>query len=451
VPDVQLDQDQILSRLLAAENNAADSLTLVPSENRLSAFASLPFILDSYNRYFFNTTLSEDEWLFPGGVDFGAIETEVTLPLARELLNAPFINVRPLSGLSAMILTLSALGGSSGEPVLHLNEDQGGHYATASIIDRLGLRPIAISGISPNSIDLDRLSHTIASENPLLLYIDQANAIFPIQIKEICEAARTSKPNILIHVDISHWMGLILGRHMPNPLDLGADSIGGSTHKSFPGPQKGLLATRRKDLDRRFADSQFYLISSHHLAASISLGLALWEFREYEGDRYAAEIINNARHLGVALNERGFYVHGEEVGFTKTHQLWVQTEPLGIPTRVAAERLRRNGLRVNFLPNLPGLSTPTLRLGLSEITRLGLEPSHMIVLADLMASSVKPFHHQQRAAVKHLIAMGCRRYTAPLTESDLSRFLACSEEVLASDSTPSPRFGERPHSVRTHH
>lgn len=446
--DVQLNQAQLLSRLSVAEKRAADALTLVPSENRLSAFARLPFVLDAYNRYFFNTTLDEEEWLFPGGIDYGVLETDVTLPLAREMLDAPFVNVRPLSGLSAMVLALSALGGEGGARILHLHENIGGHYATGNVISRLGLNPIAVSGSTP--LDLDLLCRTINTEHPQLLYVDQANAIIPIGVEGIVQAARAAKPDILIHVDISHWMGLVIGRQMRNPLDLGADSIGGSTHKSFPGPQKGLIATRREDLAQRFADAQYYLISSHHLAASISLGLALWEFREHQGTQYATQVVENARQLGAALYERGFYVHGRGAGFTNTHQLWVQAEPLGVPTTVAAARLRRDGIRANYLPSLPGLPAPTLRLGLSEITRLGIGPRHIDPLADLMLGSVRSTR-KRTGAVKSLVSQCTPKYAAAFTSRDLSSFLARFEKVRDSNSTLDTRSGGRSQMARPPH
>lgn len=423
MPEAPFTVQQLLARLEMAERRAASSLTLVPSENRLSTFARVPFLLDSYNRYFFNTELDDDSWLFPGGIDYGSFEVEVTLPLAREMLDAFYVNTRPLSGLSAMLLALGALSGGVGGSVFHLHENHGGHYATESVIRRLGLTPIAMTGSTPHTVDLDRLSCEIRAEKPRVLYVDQANALFPLRIDDICRAARDASPEVIIHVDISHWLGLILGGQMQNPLDLGADSIGGSTHKSFPGPQKGLIATRRDDLARQVADTQYYLISSHHFAAAISLGLALWEFREHQGARYASEVIANARRLGIALSGRGFRVHGESMGYTNTHQLWVQAEPLGVDTSIAAARLNGDGIRVNHLPELPGVPEPALRLGLSEVTRRGLSTNDMPALADAMLESVT-LHPARRGNVDGLISRCSEPYAAEMTDRELFRFLS---------------------------
>lgn len=123
-------------------------------------------------------------------------------------------------------------------------------------------------------------------------------------ISAIAHAARQASPGTRVHADVSHWMCLTLGGALPNPLDAGADSFGGSTHKTFPGPQKGLIATNDPQIARLLHDAQPHVISSHHYGATCALGLALAVFTE-RCPGYPRTIITNARALGTRLADKG--------------------------------------------------------------------------------------------------------------------------------------------------
>src|SRR5207244_2139208 len=97
-----------------------------------------------------------------------------------------------------------------------------------------------------------------------------------------------------------------------------------------PGPQKAIVATNREDLFRELGRAQFEMISSHHFAETISLGLALLEFKECGGDRYAAALVRNTRELGRRLHDRGLAVEAANRGFSCGHQLWIRTALSGV-------------------------------------------------------------------------------------------------------------------------
>ncbi|WP_395971438.1 hypothetical protein WH390_14620 (plasmid) [Candidatus Arsenophonus nilaparvatae] len=52
---------------------------------------------------------------------------------------------------------------------------------------------------------------------------------------------KNSFSDTVITYDISHTLGLIVGKQLINPITQGVDIIHGSTHKTFPGPQKGII------------------------------------------------------------------------------------------------------------------------------------------------------------------------------------------------------------------
>lgn len=382
-----MDVSGALQLIAGHERAAARTLTMIPSENMLPALARLPLLSDLYCRYFFNDAEDPGDWRFPSARDAAALETQLTIPLLRRLSGAEHVNVRPISGLSAMTLVLAALGGPPGSPVAVLSPGQGGHYATASLATRLGLHPVLVTGPDPHNVDLQQLDDLLRQHRPPLLYLDQSHGLAPFDTAAIVRTTRRASPCTRVHADVSHWMGLTLGGALPGPLTAGADSFGGSTHKTFPGPQKGIIATNDPEIDRLLRATQPYVISSHHYGATCALGLALALFAQ-RCPSYPKTIVANARALGTHLEAEGIPPEGARFGYSQGHQLWIRTATHDITAAEAAGRLHDAGLRVNFLTDLPGIDEPALRLGVNEATWLGLTPNDTPELAAIIAAAI---------------------------------------------------------------
>jgi glycine hydroxymethyltransferase len=379
--------EEALGLIIAHEKTAARTLVMIPSESMLPPLARLPLASDLYCRYFFNDTEDPGNWRFPAARDAAALETRLTIPLLRQLACARHVNVRPLSGLSAMTLVLAALGGPPGSPVALLDPGLGGHCATAALAARLGLRPVLVTGASPHAPDLCQLRDILRQHRPPLLSLDQAHGLAPFDVAAITATAREASPQTRIHADVSHWMGLTLGGALPNPLEAGASSFGGSTHKTFPGPQKGIIATSDDEVARLLRQAQPHVISSHHYGATCALGLALALFAG-SCPAYPRAVIDCARALGTSLAGQGLPPEGAAFGYSRGHQLWLRTAPHGIPAADAAGRLYDAGIRVNFLDDLPGIAGPALRIGVNEAAWLGLQPGDAPELAAIMADAI---------------------------------------------------------------
>jgi glycine hydroxymethyltransferase len=133
------------------------------------------------------------------------------------------------------------------------------------------------------------------------------------------------------------------------------------------------------------------LTSNHHLHNVAGLAIALAEFKKF-GKEYAGQIIKNSKSLGQALYERGFNVLGEEKGFTESHTLLVDItnfqDSIGLGRDIEG-RLEKAGiiLNRNLLPwdvseGRNYLNPGGIRLGTSELTRIGMKESEMKVVAD---------------------------------------------------------------------
>ncbi|MEU5255549.1 hypothetical protein ACF1AO_16845 [Streptomyces longwoodensis] len=389
MPRTALTLDDVLRLLTEHEEDAARTLNMVPSENATSGLAKLPLLLDAYHRYFFNETGDEARWHFRGAERLRRLETALTVPLLEELGRARYVSTKPLSGLNAMTLALGTLGGEPGSTVATIAPENGGHYATPSVAQRLGLQVEYLRGPDPHGLDLDHAAQVLGRTRPALVYVDQSHCLFPLDVRSLVATVRAASPGTLVHVDASHWFGLVLAGIVPNPLDEGADSFGGSTHKTFPGPQKAVLLTRDPAVEKRIRDTQDYLISSHHFAATIALGIALLEFRDFGGTEYAHAVVAHTKAFGRLLTERGLTVVAADRGYSAGHQLWLDTAADGIEPRTAADRLAAAGIKVNFLDGLPGFTGQGLRIGLNEPTYQGLSATDLVELADVFVSAVR--------------------------------------------------------------
>ncbi|GGY13703.1 MULTISPECIES: PLP-dependent aminotransferase family protein [Streptomyces] len=426
-----------LDVLRTHQERSRRTLSLIPAENVMLPLARLPFVADLAARYMFDEhpDPAAGDWRFPAGKEAAWLETGLTVPLLRRLTGAAAVNVRPLSGLHAMQMVIAALGGAPGSTIACLAPGQGGHYATADIVRQMGYTPVHLPGQGMHDLDTGRLGAFLTQHRPSLVYVDQCHALTGLDIAPLAATIKQSGLPTGLHVDVSHTLGLVLGGVLPNPLTAGADSLSASTHKSFPGPQKGIIATRTAETAQRITAVQPRMVSNHHFAAVAALGLSLAAFADH-ACAYAQAVTANARLLGKELAHGGWHLAGAEFGYTRTHQLWVTRTPR--PTaRDAAGRLYEAGLHVNWLTDLP-VGEPALRLGLAEATWLGLGAGDMPRLAQIMTAatdgSVPLSELAERTAT--LRPGPDRLYPfAPRLEGETAPMAAAGMEALAAEVT----------------
>jgi glycine hydroxymethyltransferase len=190
-------------------------------------------------------------------------------------------------------------------------------------------------------------------------------------------------------------LGLILGGQFQDPWREGATWVTASTHKTFPGPQRGIILA---DLDE--ADEKRYWpaanrgvfpgsSSNHHLHSLPGLLVAIREMKQH-AQAYAAQVVANAQALGRALDDAGIAVEAREFGYTRSHQLAVNVASHGGGVAVA-QRLEANDIIVNYnlLPTDTDARNPSgLRIGVQEMTRYGMREADMQDLAGLIADAI---------------------------------------------------------------
>jgi len=178
--------------------------------------------------------------------------------------------------------------------------------------------------------------------------------------------------------DGSHVLGLIACGVFQNPLEEGADVLIGSTHKSLPGPQGGMVLTNSDELHRALAqvldfglEGGIGLVDNPHPGRIAALGLALEELAEDPG--YGERVVENARALAGALENEGVPVRFREKGYTASQQIFLDLD-LDAGTILSAA-LEEEGVFVDIAG----------RLGTAEVTRLGMGPADMLAVAATIA------------------------------------------------------------------
>jgi aminomethyltransferase len=258
--------------------------------------------------------------------------------------------------------------------------------------DRWAVVNFPVLSENPYRIDIPATEELIARYQPELFIFGKSMILHREPVGEIARVIADIRPKPIILYDAAHVLGLF-GPHFQEPLNEGADIVTASTHKTFFGTQRGIIASNMsQDSDytelwesimrRAFPGS----VSNHHLGTLLGLLMAAYEMNAYGRD-YQRQVLANARAFARALKDRGLQVEGDPAaGYTETHQVLLR---VGYARGVEiAERLEKNNIIVNFqaLPDDEGFTASSgLRTGVQEMTRFGMKEPDFAELADYMA------------------------------------------------------------------
>ena len=360
-----------------------ECLNLIPSENRGSDHMRSMLTTDFGNRYsapdkFYRGTRFVDE--------LQALSEEV----ARKVFNARYADVRPLSGHTADMAVLLSLT-EAGDKIMSVSPDNGGYPG----ITHLGLgRLLRLENLyfpyddgAVNIRTRESIS-VIRSQNPKVVFFGSSFIPFPHPTKQLANAASGT-----CVYDGSHVLGLIAGGAFQDPLREGCSLLIGSTHKSLPGPQGGIILSNNEEVFNAVSGKIHPgIVDNVHLNRVAALTVSLLEMMQF-GKPYAQAVIKNSQALAKALVAGGIKVRGAHLGYTKSHQVLLDydTSKLGFYSAKLEQ--------ANIITDNGG------RLGTCELTRLGYDAAEMEEVAELICSAVlgkKPVDFVKRR-VKSLV------------------------------------------------
>jgi glycine hydroxymethyltransferase len=384
--------------LIASENTPSQAVRSIQLNDFMGRYAEgHPNVGGKINRYYQGTQYIDQ------------IETMAAKEV-RELFHCAQAEVRPYSGNNAN--TAIALGYLRGGDSLIVNSTDAGGHISHSFFGVMGrriqTRGQVLKAGKENSvhlqffpltedhyhIDVAKTIDLIENFKPNMLVMGKSLYLFPDPVKELAPICKQLEIPILY--DGAHVLGLIAGGQFHDPLAEGATWLTGSTHKTFPGPQRGIiLGNMDAENEKKYwgaADRGVFpgTSSNHHLYSLPALLVAVREMKEF-GKAYAAQICKNAVALAKALEAWGIPVEAKDFGYTQSHQIAVNVFAFGGGVK-AALALEANDIICNY-NMLPGDTDPMnpsgLRIGTSEMTRFGMKEKDFAALGELMAAAIK--------------------------------------------------------------
>lgn len=384
--------DDILSLTQEHEKWRQECINLIPSENVTSAAVRSILSSDFGHRY-----TSRDKF-YMGTRFLDEMETKGE-ELACRLFNSDTADLQPLSGHTADLIFLSCFT-KPGDTILCISPDDGGYPGIGKQGAPKFLRlenvyfPFSKAEMK---VDVEQTVELLLSKKPKAVIFGASLILFPHPVKELASTAREIDAQIAY--DGSHVLGLIAGGRFQDPLHEGASVLFGSTHKSFFGPQGGIMLADKEHGEVIKSQIHPGLVDNAHWNRVAALTLALAEMLKF-GKSYATQVETNAQVLAKALAEKGFPVACPDLGYTRSHQVFLdfggQKRGYGV-----ARKLEKANIIVDSF----------VRVGVCETTRRGMKKAEMHKIAELM----------ERAAIKG--------ESPKKVQSDVERFMEDFQEV----------------------
>lgn len=366
-------------------------INLIASENVMSPYCEKYYISDLMHRYAEGLPFNR----YYQGLKYVDQIEDMAQKAFGEHFNADFVDVRPISGTLANFAVFSALA-ERGDTIMNLGIQGGSHvsHEQAGAVGMLGLNSYALPFDDGSmTLDLVKIEEKILEFKPKFIVMGGSVIAFPQPISEIRSICDKTGIDTKIIYDAAHVFGLIAAGKFQKPLEEGADIITASTHKTFPGPQGGIIIGKNLDekLIKRIQAKVFPgVLSNHHLHRIPPLYLALREMQEF-GEEYASQVIKNAQALATALDKAGFEVLYKDRGFTASHQVLVNVKKEGGGDFVA-KKLEEASiiLNKNIIPgDSANPSKPSgLRIGVQEMTRYGMKEGEMEKIAGFISQAI---------------------------------------------------------------
>ena len=358
--------DEIISLVEKHERwRVQNCINLIPSENVMSPMVRSLLSSDLGQRY---TTRDR----FYMGTRFIDEIEQYGEKLAREVFHSQTADLRPLSGHVADLIFLGCFSRPK-DTFLCTSSDDGGYpgIQEQGAPSFLKLRVISFPFSNEKmNIDVGQASDLILKVKPKIVVFGASRFLFPHPVRELAKV--TSEAGAHVGFDGSHVLGLIAGEQFQDPLREGASVLFGSTHKSFFGPQGGIILADKEHGEVIKSKILPAFVDNAHWNRIAALALALAEMKKF-GKAYAEQVIRNAQALAKALAEVGFPVACSESGFTRSHQVFLDYGGYKRGRKVA-EKLEKANIIVDC----------GVRVGVCEATRRGMKENEMGRIAEFM-------------------------------------------------------------------
>jgi glycine hydroxymethyltransferase len=336
-----------------------------------------------------------------GGQTYTDIVENLAIERAKKLFGAEHANVQPLSGAPANNIVYSAIL-KPGDKVLGMDLSHGGHLThghpltlSAKIYNFIGYKTKA-DGL----IDYAALEKTAVQEKPKLMLAGFSAYTRQIDYKKFCAIAK--KVGAVSMFDMAHIAGLVAGKALPSPVPH-FDIVTTTTHKTLRGPRGGMILCKKefaKAIDKAlFPGFQ----GGPHMNNTAAKAVAFGEALQPSFQKYAKQIIKNAKVMEIELKKHGFRIM---FGGTDNHMVLVDVfGSKGISGKEAEVCLDEIGITLNknMIPNDPrGPMDPSgIRIGVPAITTRGMKEKEIRTICRWIKDAIENYKNTKKLKELH--------------------------------------------------
>jgi aminomethyltransferase len=394
-----------------------ECVNLIPSEMTISPMARLVSVMDPAFRYAEHRKLEafyEADIFYYQGTKFISEVERLLDQEMRKFLGCEEVEMRLISGQMANTAVFSAMvdyinrADRKREPrrirqVMNNHIGKGGHLSAQPMgalrdyvahdprTERPAVVNFPVLADNRYNIDVPATLELIDEYQPELIIFGKSMVLHKEPVAEISQFLNAQGIDAVVMYDMAHVLGLI-GPHFQQPFAEGADLVTGSTHKTFFGTQRGVVGSKFQEHEERYELWEAVYrrsfpgsVSNHHLGTLLGLLIATYEMIHFK-DEYQTKVIANAKAFARAMKDCGLDVAGDPtIDFTETHQVVVNVGYGHGPE--IADRLEANNIICNYQasPDEEGFTASgSLRMGVSEMTRFGMEKDDFRALASLI-------------------------------------------------------------------
>jgi len=420
-------EPQLAKLVIAEETRQRIGIELIPSENYVSRA-----VLEALGTVFTNKYSEGYPGMryYGGQINTDAIE-EIAIDRAKKLFNCDHANVQPLSGAPANLATYFAWM-EPGDTIIGMELSHGGHLthgdprtAAAKVFNFLRY---GIKDIETGEIDYEGLYDLAKKSKPKIILAGFSAYPRELDYQKFVDIAH--EVGAVAMMDMAHIAGLIAGKALKNPFDYGFHICTATTHKTLRGPRGGLILSKGtvsnplKKVEKKIENLPTLIDRSvfpgiqggPHMNVILAKAVAFGEALQPEFQKYARQVLINAKRLAKKLMEKGFKLI---TNGTDNHLMLVDMISSFKVSGKEAEQLYDSlGLTINknVIPNdtRKPYNPSGIRLGTPAITTRGMKEKDMDFIARWMYNGI--IHRNDEKYLKNLkqeIIEYCKQFPLP--------------------------------------
>jgi glycine hydroxymethyltransferase len=351
------------------------------------------------------------------GCEFVDIAENLAIERAKKLFGCGFANVQPHSGAQANQAVFMAML-KPGDTFMGLDLAAGGHLTHGSPANQSGkwfnVVPYTVRQ-DDHRIDMDQVAKLAEQHKPKLIIA--GGSAYPrfwdfARFREIADSI-----GAIFMVDMAHFAGLVAGGAHPSPFPH-AHIATTTTHKTLRGPRGGMVLTNDEALAKKINSAVFPGLQGGPLMHVIAgKAVAFGEALTPEFKSYAQAVVDNAKAMAAALQERGYDLVS---GGTDNHLMLIDLRSKGLKGNVCVESLEQARITANkngvpFDPEKP-MVTSGIRVGSPAGTTRGFGVAEFRqiggLIADVLDGIAKKTNDNsdvERAVAEKVVAL-CNRF-----------------------------------------